>query len=48
MVASNTVQTSIMLNWEYQHHTVLKLTQVTPEERMEVCTKFEIFVWQYP
>ena len=41
---SNTVLTSIMSNWEYQHPTVLKLTQVTPAERMEVCTKSEIFV----
>ena len=43
-VVSNTVQTSIMLNWEYQHPTVLKLTQVTPAEMMEVCIKSEIFV----
>lgn len=41
---SSTVQTSIMLNWEYQHPTVLKLTQVIPAERMEGCIKSEIFV----
>lgn len=45
-VVSNTVQTSIVLNWEYQHPTVLKLMRVTPAERMEVCIKFEIFMWQ--
>jgi hypothetical protein len=44
MAVSNTVQTSIMLNWEYQHPTVLKLMPVTPAERMEGCIKSEIFV----
>jgi hypothetical protein len=41
-VVLESIPTSIMLNWGYQHLMLLKLMQVTPAEKMELCIRFEI------
>jgi hypothetical protein len=42
LVVLDSIPTSTILNWAYQHLTLLKLMQVIPAEKMGLCIRFEI------